>query len=245
METKGTRVMKTGIVSLMIMSLCYIHPATLSAQTESQGSDTSPEFLKKYETEDNNKATPITETPITISEEKKVRPPKQAVEKTKTEPRVVVSNSDDDGKTWLYVGVATAGVVGIAAALASSSGSSDTEESTTTTTTSTTQKKVGPDIEGSDWTGTLDIRRSGYEGKQAITATITHRGSAVTIRTSSTLHHGKHFKGKISSSGYIKVYDTSGGKTWTTHFGRASSSSIRLYDAVNDETSHDRLRLSR
>jgi len=240
-EIKETSVMKIGIVSLMIMSLCNMHPATLSAQTNSQGADTSLNSKNKDEIENNYKATPITETPVTISEEKKVRPQKQDVRRTSSEPRVVVSNSDDDGMTWLYVGVATAGVVGLAAALASSSGSSDTEESTTTTTT----EKVGPDIAGSDWSGSLELRREGSEGTEGVTASITHNGAAVTISTSSTLSYGKYFSGKISSGGYITVRDRDGGKTWTTHFVRATGKSIRLYDAVNEETDYDRLRLSR
>ena len=104
---------------------------------------------------------------------------------------------------------------------------------------------VGPDLNGSNWTGFLNIKETGNEGYQSISARIDQSGSSVQIYTSSTLDYGRKFSGTISSSGYMLMYDSISGEDWTTHKGNARSESVDLYDYVNNFDDPDRMKLSR
>jgi hypothetical protein len=171
-----------------------------------------------------------------------------------------------DGLTMLYVGGALAGVGALAIALGSSSSSSgpDTpppEPGSPSVPDSpsepdfpslpdppsdpSTNPPVGPDLNGTNWTGFLEIKDSKYRGYQAISATIVHSGSSLQINTSSTLQYGQQYNGTISSGGYISVVDSATGQTWTTFRNNAYTRRVDLYDWVNNFKDLDRMKLSR
>jgi hypothetical protein len=104
---------------------------------------------------------------------------------------------------------------------------------------------VGPNLNGSNWTGFLDIEDRRHEGYQSISARIDQSGSSVQIYTSSTLDYGRKFSGTISSSGYMLMYDSITGEDWTTHRGNASSRRVDLYDFVNNFDDMDMMKLNR
>jgi len=108
-----------------------------------------------------------------------------------------------------------------------------------------TNPPVGPDLNGSDWTGFLDIKDVRHRGYQSISASIIHSGSSVQIKTSSTLDYGRQFNGTISSSGYMLMYDSISGEDWTTYKGNASTNRVPLYDFVNGFKDLDVMKLSR
>ena len=183
-----------------------------------------------------------------VSEEEKSKDE----EKTETESQekssadVTDTLSEDtesiDGLTMLYIGGAVAGAAVLAAALGSSSSTSDP---IVPPPELPTIPIVGPDLRGTGWTGTLNIKDQRYKGFQAISAKIAQRGSSVQIDTSSTLYYGRQFNGTISSSGYMLMYDSISGEDWTTHRGNATSTKVDLYDFVNDFNDLDRMYLSR
>jgi hypothetical protein len=175
-----------------------------------------------------------------------------------------------DGLTMLYIGGAIAGVAALAIALGSSSGSSDPgtppPESTPPPSEPTptppspepdppslpsppsdpsTNPPVGPNLNGADWAGFLEIKDSRYKGFQYISARIVHSGNAVQINTSSNLHYGRQFNGTISSGGYMLMYDSISGEDWTTHRGDATTNRVDLYDYVNWFEDLDRMKLTR
>lgn len=188
-------------------------------------------------------------------------------------PEPKETKAETSTNTWLIAGGAVALGIGVIALAGggSSSGSStttttedtatdqsststsseetdstaETSSEPTVTTTETVNEYTGPDLEGSGWHGTLIIENEGYEGTQAVTATISQNEATLSIRTSSSLSYARSFRGKISDGGYIVVQDAQTGKTWTTFEGAASTSYIRLYDYVNDNTAFDKLVLSR
>lgn len=147
-----------------------------------------------------------------------------------------------DGLTMLYIGGAVAGVAVLAVALGAGSSTSD---SNVPPPELPDIPVVGPDLRGTDWAGNLNIKDRGQEGFQAISASIAQRGSAVQIDTSSTLDYGRQFKGTISSSGYMLMYDSITGEDWTTLRGNATASKVGLYDYVNNFDDLDTMYLSR
>lgn len=147
-----------------------------------------------------------------------------------------------DGLTMLYIGGAVAGAAVLAVALGSGSSTSD---SPVPPPELPTIPIVGPDLRGTGWTGTLNIKDQRYKGFQAISAKIAQRGSNVQIDTSSTLYYGRQFNGTISSNGYMLMYDSISGEDWTTFRDNATSTKVDLYDYVNDFDDLDRMYLSR
>jgi hypothetical protein len=139
-------------------------------------------------------------------------------------------------REWLLYGGGAALAVGIAAVAAGSSSGSNSSES------SCDEVTVGPSIDGSEWSGTLVLENY---GTQAVTATITQCGNRVLIQTSSTFTYGQKLEGTMASDGDMYVWDATTGEEWTTHYGTASSSSIKLYDFVNNFQDMDKLILSR
>ncbi|MDP6949356.1 MAG: hypothetical protein QF485_09940 [Arenicellales bacterium] len=84
---------------------------------------------------------------------------------------------------------------------------------------------VGPDLNGS-WSGTF-TRYTGASG--GISATVSHVGSRVEIRTSA----GFALVGRISDSGSMRLCD-SDRESWTTLYGGATTTSLRLADHYMD-----------
>ncbi len=172
-----------------------------------------------------------------------------------SDPAVTVDSGEGvDGMTMLYIGGGIAAVAGIGA-LAFGGGSGGSSTTTTTTTTdsssststdsSSSTSLVGPNLNGSNWSGYLNLKDNRAEGYQNITASIVHEGAAVQITTTSTLKYGQQFSGRISSNGYMLLYDSVTGEDWTTHYSNAVSTQIDLYDYVNNLTELDRMFLGR
>ena len=175
------------------------------------------------------------------------------------------ANSGSSGSSNPVSTVGTVGTVGTSSTSATSSTSSSSSSTSSSSSSSSSNSSssssssypedlppvpeptsvVGPNLNGSDWTGYLDIEETGNEGYQRISARIDHSGSSVQIYTSSTLNYGRKFSGTISSSGYMLMYDSVTGEDWTTHKGNARSGSVDLYDYVNDFDDLDRMYLSR
>jgi len=146
--------------------------------------------------------------------------------------------------TTVGIGVAAAGVIGLA--IGSSGGSdspsitptsptsdtpaTDTPVTPTPTPTSKSQEIVGPDISGSEWSGSILYRTA---GEDRITATITQEGDQVTILTSLPAGSLGHLLiGSMSPSGAMFMYDQSDGEDWTSIYHPANSNSIALADYV-------------
>lgn len=92
---------------------------------------------------------------------------------------------------------------------------------------------IGPDLQGS-WAGKAFVSRSSDPQEQAITATVSHSGDAITINTSKT-GTGATLTGTIDTDGNMTLTDPSDGETWTTFFGPANSNSFRVADFVFDD----------
>ena len=138
---------------------------------------------------------------------------------------------------WLLYGGAAALGLGIAAIAGGGGGGSSAPPCD--------EELVGPSIAGNDWTGRLMLLGHGAEGVQEVNASITQCGSSVVINTTSTLSYGQTFDGTISSGGSMLVIEHVRRQDWTTHFGNATSTSVALYDYVNDFDDFDSLVLYR
>lgn len=159
-----------------------------------------------------------------------------------TAPPPEVESTSSTGKWLLYGGLAAAGV-GIVAVAMSGGDSGGSGGSSADTTPDVAP--VGPSLAGDDWGGRLTIRQEGSEGEESVTGVVTHSGESVTISTSSTLAYGQYYTGHTSASGYITVRDNATNKVWTTHYVNATSTSLQLYDFVNDTADYDTLVLIR
>jgi len=153
-----------------------------------------------------------------------------------TEPAPVEEEENSSGNTMMYIGIGVLAAGAVVLGLSGGGGSSSSSETTVT------EPPVGPDLNGNNWSGTLNLVNY---GSQSISATIVHSGSNVTIQTNSAFPYGKEFSGTISSSGYLTLWDADTGEEWTTHYHKASSSSIKIYDYVNDFKDLDELVLYR
>lgn len=199
------------------------------------------------------------EVRVLVEDEKKVKVNTEAANKdatiTSEEPPFIVSDPSEttvsggiDGMTWLYIGGAI-GVAAIAAVALGAGGSggssSDSGVDPVPQPTQPTTPVVGPDLNGSNWSGYLEIIDDSARGRQNITATVVQSGSSITINTSSTLAYGHRFDGRIRSNGNMLVYDSITGEDWTTHVGSTTANHIDLYDYVNDKRNVDRMVLNR
>jgi hypothetical protein len=145
------------------------------------------------------------------------------------------TSSGSTTSTVLIIGGVVALGVG-ALALAGSGGDSGDDATVCET------DPVGPSIAGNTWAGMLKLVSN---GTQSVTATITQCGRDITITTSTTLEYGKQFVGSMGTNGDIKVYDQVTLEDWTTYYGQASTSYIKIYDKVQNGTKLDSLELSR
>lgn len=236
MESLQDRIFKQGLVSVVIASLCVCSTSITPATAEVNIQNPTPESPS--------------ETHVILRDQKKVLANTNVenddatknLEKpqfTASRPTVKVeSTTGFDGMTMLYIGgaigIATIGAIALGGG--SSSGSGPVLPPTPI---------VGPDLNGADWTGFLDIQNTVAEGYQNIAASIVQNGSSVHITTTSTLLYGRMFTGTINSAGYMTMYDTITGEDWTTHYRNATETTIDLYDYVNNFNDLDRMYLSR
>ena len=159
------------------------------------------------------------------------------------DPSVTVDSGEGvDGMTMLYIGGAI-GLVAIGAIALGGGGGSSSE--TGTDPLPPTTSVVGPNLNGTNWAGFLDLKNTQATGYQNIAATIVHSGTSVQITTTSTLLYGRMFNGRINSRGDMTMYDSITGEDWTTHYSKASSNSVDLYDYVNGLKDLDRMLLAR
>ena len=196
------------------------------------------------------------EVRVLVEDEKKVKVSTEAANKDATitleEPPFVVSDPSVttvsgriDGMTWLYIGgaIGAAAIAAVALGAAGSGGSSS--DSGVDPVPPPTTPVVGPDLNGTNWSGYLTINDSSARGSQNITASIMQSGASITIITSSTLAYGHRFDGRISRNGNMLVYDSITGEDWSTHVGTTSANHIDLYDYVNGKRNVDRMVLNR
>ncbi|MFT5112119.1 MAG: hypothetical protein ACI8P9_001443 [Parasphingorhabdus sp.] len=92
-----------------------------------------------------------------------------------------------------------------------------------------TTPRVGPNLAGTTWVGYFKDRKDAYE---PVTASITHEGDLVIIRTSKASGVARVLSGRITSRGNMLLFDTFDREDWTTLFGAASTNSINLADYV-------------
>ncbi len=92
----------------------------------------------------------------------------------------------------------------------------------------TTTERVN--VAGSNWTGYFyRTDNSGY--RIYLTASISQNSSQVSVSTSKS-GIGSYLTGTINYYGDMLVYDSYDGEDWTTHYGPASYTQVRLYDYI-------------
>ncbi len=236
MESLKNRIFKQGLVFVVIVSMSVCSSSVISVAAQASSSDSTGESSvllednkkERADTYDASSATSITseEPPFVVSD-----------------PSVMVDSGEGvDGMTMLYIGGAI-GLVAIGAVALGGGGSGSSSDSGVTPVPPTTSV-VGPDLNG-NWAGFLELKNTQATGYQNITATIVHSGTAVQITTSSTLLYGRLFNGRINSRGDMTMYDSITGEDWTTHFSKATTNSVDLYDYVNGLKELDRMLLGR
>jgi len=98
----------------------------------------------------------------------------------------------------------------------------------------TAQRPVGPNLNGR-WTGTYTVMGDGRSDSTSLTATIRHTGTSVFL-TTSLVGIGASFTGTINAAGDMYLTDAFDGETWTTHFGPATTASVRIADFAEHPT---------
>lgn len=232
MESLQKRIFRQGLVSVIIASLTVCSSSGMSLAAQSSTADANENAVLLDEQKKEKVETPVVDTDKGIPQED----PAFVV----ADPTVTVDTGEGiDGMTMLYIGGA-AGLLAVGAiALGGGSSSSDPTPPPPTTPV------VGPDINGANWAGFLDIKDTRAQGFQNITATIVQNGSAVQITTSSTLMYGRMFNGSIKANGFMLLYDSVTGEDWTTHYRNATETNVDLYDYVNGLKDLDRMLLVR
>lgn len=227
MESLKNRILKQGLVSVVIVSLSMCSTSVISVAAQASPPVSTNESSVLLEDQKKEKVSnDTTANPTSITSEE---PPFVA-----SDPAVTVDSGEGiDGMTMLYIG----GAVGLVAlgAMALGGGSGSSSESSPATPATPV---VGPDLNG-NWAGFLEIKNTEAPGYENITATIVQSGAAVQITTSSTLAYGQLFTGRISSGGSMKMYDSITGQDWTTHYSKATSTKVDLYDYVNNLNNKD------
>jgi hypothetical protein len=237
MEFLQEKILKQGLVSVVVASMTVFSSSGISVAAQSTtGSSNEPTILledhKKEETtqhvNENLEIVAIDELPLVVSETS------------------VTEKTDDgtDGMTMLYIGGAV-GLLAVGAVVLGVGGGSSSSGSQPPPTEEPLTPVVGPNINGVDWVGSLEIKDTRAQGFQNIAATVVQNGAAVQIVTSSTLEYGHMFSGRISNNGFMLIYDSITGEDWTTHYKNASANSIDLYDFVNNLRDLDRMYLGR
>lgn len=171
-----------------------------------------------------NKKKAVDSTTVTAKQEKRFKA-ESAKETT----------SESTGNKWLIYGGGIALGVGVAAAVAGGGGGGSS-------TPACEEPIVGPNLAGNDWVGKLVLYN---RATQEVTAIVTHCGNRVLIQTTSTLEYGQAFEGTIKSSGHMIVHDQATLQDWTSVRGPATSTSLRVYDLVNNFHNLDELELYR
>jgi len=92
------------------------------------------------------------------------------------------------------------------------------------------------------WVGVLKLINYGTQNVEAF---IVQDGFNLTIVTSTSLVYGKKFYGQITTDCSILTYDQKTGEDWSTHYGNCTSTSLKIYDYVNNLTALDSLVLYR
>lgn len=92
---------------------------------------------------------------------------------------------------------------------------------------------VGPDIRGK-WSGSFYSIRLDPPRRQPVTATIQQDGDAVIIKTSRT-GTGANLTGTIDAKGNMKLTDAFDGELWTTYYGPATATRVRILDFLYDD----------
>jgi len=226
------------LLSVLIAGLCLLNVPLTSLAAEGAPEGRSQDILKKHDlTVEKEQKTTAEQAPTLSDQKKKTVVSEKKTVVVSTDPQVSKTESMD-GMTWLYIGGAVAGVAVLAAALGAG-GSTDSDSGSSTAQTTT---PVGPNLHGSDWGGTLTITR----GTQGVTATVVHNGASVNITTSTNMSYGRNFTGSSTSSGHLRLRDTTTGQTWTTFGGPASSSKISIFDIQRPGgNDYDKLKLLR
>ncbi len=85
-------------------------------------------------------------------------------------------------------------------------------------------------IAGNNWTGYF-FRSDESDNKLNLTASISQNGTAVSITTSKS-GLGHYLTGTINSYGDMLVYDSYDGEDWSTHYGPASYTQVKIYDYI-------------
>jgi hypothetical protein len=234
MESLQKHLFKRGLVSVVVVSLTVCSSSVISVAAPSSAevkekTDVILEDQKKEQVDTsvrgNNRNIPAEEPVFVV-----------------TDPSVTVDTGEGiDGMTFLYIG----GAVGLLAVGAMALGSGGSSSGSEPTPLPPTTPVVGPNLNGANWGGYLEIKNTQAQGFQNITATIVQNGSAVQITTSSTLMYGRMFNGNIKPNGFMKMYDSVTGEDWTTHYRNATATNVDLYDYVNGLRDLDRMLLVR
>jgi len=96
------------------------------------------------------------------------------------------------------------------------------------------ESSAPPQIGGDSWVGYF--KAGGSSIREPLTASIVLTGFDVTLETTRT-GLGHYFSGTINSNGDMLLYDSYDGEDWTTHYGPATGTLIRIYDYVMLPTS--------
>lgn len=117
-------------------------------------------------------------------------------------------------------------------------GSSRSDKASNNPSGATASKRlVGPNLNGK-WEGTFTVIGDGLNDSTPLTATIRHTGNSVYVKTS-LVGIGANLTGTINAVGDMYLTDAYDGETWTTHFGPASSTSVRIADFAEDPSLSD------
>ncbi|WP_136799190.1 hypothetical protein [Desulfosediminicola ganghwensis] len=189
---------------------------------------------------------PLSATAIADDKNGKVDVENEVTDKSAKRYQPVESkeSKSGSGKTkWIVLGGAAA--IGLGALAIGAGGSSSSDDGGggggTSSQSECEDGLIGPSLAG-QWQGVLDLKNY---GSQSVSATITHCGERITIRTSTTLPYGQNFTGRVSSGGSIILKEGVTYEIWSTPLGPATSNSLRVYDYVNNQTQLDALKLAR
>lgn len=120
-----------------------------------------------------------------------------------------------------------------------SSSMSITEENNLVTSGISTEETSGPAISGHNWAGVF-WRSDNYEGTAvSLTAKITQNSNGMVTITTTLVGIGHFFQGNIYPNYHMLLYDAYDNEDWTTHYGPATDSYIKIADFIRPPTSED------
>lgn len=106
-----------------------------------------------------------------------------------------------------------------------------TTEATAATATATARRPCV--LSGDDWSGIF--YNTATPGSETITARVSYGAEGITIKTSKRSPPGQSFSGTVNGNCSITMIDLFDGEDWTTKFGQADDTQLRLADFVIDE----------